>query len=147
MNILVLLTLIGLVSCSTNNHKIRHFDSKVLTGIWFLKAGAEGGGKSLSDPIGSTEVLGHLSKTGDTIIMISSDIALEGGIELKDGQNLIGLSESGRKPVITNSNLSRNRGCGIVLANNNRVFNLRIEETIASGIYGLNKSNVRIDAT
>jgi hypothetical protein len=47
--------------------------------------------------------------------------------------------------VITNSDLNRNAGRGIVLAHNNSVSNVKVEDTFASGIYGFNTSSIRID--
>lgn len=114
-------------------------------GIWFVKAGAEGDGRSFASPIGSSIVLERVSSAGDTIFLLASDSRLEGGLALKAGQNLIGLTDAGHKPVITNSDLNRNAGRGIVLAINNSVSNVRIEDTFASGIYGFNISSIRID--
>ena len=114
-------------------------------GVWFVQAGASGDGKSATSPTGSSATIERLSGEGDTIILLASDDALAGGLALKAGQNLIGVSGSGRKPVITNKDSTRNGGCGIVLADDNRVWNLRIENTHASGIYGLNISNAHID--
>jgi hypothetical protein len=85
------------------------------------------------------------SGESDTIVLLASDDALAGGLALKTGQNLIGVSGSGHKPVITNEDSTRYGGCGIVLAGDNRVWNLRIENTHASGIYGLNTPTVHID--
>lgn len=114
-------------------------------GIWFVKAGAAGDGTSLASPIGSSIVLERVSSAGDTIFLLPSDFRLEGGLALKAGQSLIGRTDAGHKPVITNSDLNRNAGRGIVLAINNSVSNVRIEDTFASGIYGFNISSIRID--
>lgn len=119
--------------------------SKSPADIWFVQAGAAGDGKSFASPIGSFIVLERVSSAGDTIFLLPSDSALEGGLALKAGQSLIGLTKTGRKPVITNSDLTRNAGCGIVLAGNSSVSNVRIEDTFASGIYGFNTSSIRID--
>lgn len=112
---------------------------------WFVQAGAAGDGKRATSPMGSTMALEKVSGTGDTIFLLPSDTALDGGLALKSGQTLIGLTKAGRKPVITNSDLTRNSGCGIVLAVNSSVSNVRIEDTFASGIYGVNTSKIRID--
>ena len=71
-------------------------------GVWFVQAGASGDGKSATNPTGSTAIIERQSGEGDTIILLASEDALEGGLALKAGQNLIGASGSGRKPVITN---------------------------------------------
>ena len=115
-------------------------------GDWFLQAGTNGDGKSAASPTGSSAAIEHQSAEGDTIILLPADTALEGGLALKAGQKLIGVSDSGRKPVLTNSNSTRNEGCGIVLADSNRVLNLRIENTHASGIYGPSTSTAHIES-
>lgn len=113
--------------------------------IWFVKSGAIGDGKSMASPIGTLLALERISGPGDTIFLIPSESALDGGLALKAGQQLIGLAASGRKPVITNSSLARNTGIGIVLANNSSVSNVNVENTFASAIYGFNVSSIRID--
>lgn len=120
-------------------------NASTLEGDWFLKAGAKGNGKSIDDPAGSSTFIEHQSAEGDTIILLPSDAVLEGGLKLKKGQSLIGVSKFGRKPVITNRNPNRNIGCGVVLADNNRVLNLRIENTVASGLYGFEISSAYIE--
>jgi len=112
---------------------------------WFVQAGAVGDGTSVESPTGSVESLNRLSGEGDRIYLLPSDAALEGGIALKVGQRLIGLDREGRKPVITNSDSTRNHGCGVVLSIGSHVSNVRIEGTVASGIYGRNVAGVRID--
>ena len=116
-----------------------------LTQIWYIKAEANGDGKTSSNPIGSSALLEQVSKEGDTIFLLSSDVALKGGLRLKKGQKLIGLSESGQKPIITNSDATLNGGCGVVLASENYIVNLRIENTYASGVYAPKASGIRID--
>jgi hypothetical protein len=119
--------------------------SKVPADIWFAQAGATGDGKSLANPIGSSDMLEHSSGAGDTIFLVPSDSAFDGGLTLKLGQSLIGLTKDGRKPVITNSDSTRNGGCGIVLANSSRISNVQIEDTFASGIYAVGASDIHID--
>lgn len=113
--------------------------------IWFVQAGATGNGESLASPIGSSSLLEQMSGSGDTIYLLPSESSLNGGLALKLEQRLIGLTISGRKPIITNTDSTRNSGNGIVLANNNSVSNVAIRDTFASGIYGDNISNIRID--
>ena len=67
-----------------------------------------------------------------------SDEPLDGGVALKPGQTLIGHAEAGRKPAITNSNAARNGGNGVVLADDCKVLDVRIERTRASGVLGFN---------
>jgi hypothetical protein len=112
---------------------------------WFVQAGADGDGSSAERPAGSLEAIERQSGEGDRIFVTASDVSLDGGIALKPGQRLIGIAKDGRKPVITNTSLARNQGCGILLANASRVSNMRIEASFASGIYGRNVTGVRID--
>lgn len=120
--------------------------AKVPANIWYIQSGASGNGKSLTTPMGSFANLELMSRAGDTIFILGSETALDTGLLLKDGQSLIGLTTDGFKPVITNSNSKRNMGCGIILANNNRVSNIRIDKAYASGIYALNTSIANIDS-
>ncbi len=113
--------------------------------VWFLQAGGEGDGTSVDQPFGNSSKLHSLSKPNDLIILLPSDRPLTGGIALKDGQELIGIQESGQTPTITNTDSTRLDGNGIVLANNSRVKNIVVENTFASGIFGRNVSGVLID--
>lgn len=119
--------------------------AKALENTWFLKAGASGDGKSLTNPVGSSVILESVSQFGDTIYLIPADSALDGGLMLKFGQRLIGLTAGGHKPVITNSDSTRNNGIGIILGGNNRISNVRIEGAFASGIYGYETADIHID--
>ena len=69
---------------------------------------------------------------------LASDDPLDGGVTLKPGQSLIGHAEAGRKPAVTNSNAGRNGGNGVVLADDYKVLDVRIERTRASGVLGFN---------
>jgi hypothetical protein len=106
--------------------------------VWFARAKASGDGTSPASPIGSSPGLDAVTKPGDMIILLWSDEPLDGGVALKPGQTLIGHAESGRKPVITNSNAARNGGSGIVLADDCKVLDVRIERTRTSGVLGFN---------
>ena len=113
---------------------------------WFVQAGATGDGTNVEHPTGSLESIERRSAAGDRIVVLPSDAVLDGGIALKAGQRLVGLVRAGRKPVITNSDSTRHLGCGVLVANGSVVSNVRIEGTVASGIYGRNASGVRIDS-
>jgi len=155
--ITVLLSIMFLISCTESHFKHNPNSKNSVTeiqkiinrvpreNIWYLKAGGKGDGKSAENPIGSTKILANKSQIGDTIVLISSEDIFDGGIKLKEGQRLFGLSKSGNKPIITNSNITQNLGCGILLSNNNHVKNIKIEKTVASGIFGLNSTKIRID--
>lgn len=113
---------------------------------WYVQAGATGDGTSIERPLGSLESVERLSAAGDRIFVLQSETALDGGIALKANQRLIGVRRDGRKPRITNTDSTRHLGCGVLLASGSAVSNLRIEATLASGIYGLDVSDVRIDS-
>ena len=95
---------------------------------WHVKAGAAGGGDgSQNRPFASLQEVEARSQPGDTIRVVPSDKPLDGGIQLKDGQRLIGLgnpvtkSAGGARPTITNSSNARYDGDAVRLANNNLV--------------------------
>jgi hypothetical protein len=108
--------------------------------VWFARAKASGDGTSPASPIGSSTGLDAVTKPGDMIILMASDDPLDGGVTLKVGQTLIGHPEAGRKPAITNSDADRNGGNGVVLADDCKVLDIRIERTRASGVLGVNVS-------
>ena len=108
--------------------------------VWFARAKASGDGTNAASPIGSSTRIEAVTKTGDTIILLPGDGPLDGGVALKPGQTLIGQAEAGRKPAITNSNADYNGGNGVVLADDCKVLDVRIERTRASGVLGVNVS-------
>ena len=105
--------------------------------VWFARAEATGDGTSAASPIGSSAALDAATKPGDTIILLPGARAFDGGVALKTGQTLMGLVVGARKPSITNTDAERNGGNGVVLADNCRVIDVRIESTRASGVLGL----------
>lgn len=113
--------------------------------IWFVKAGAKGDGSTAESPLGSTTTLETVSGPSDLIIVLPGERSLEGGLALKKGQTLIGLPQAGQQPIITNTDTVRNDGNGLVLAGDNRIWNIRIENTYASGIIGTTVSGNRIE--
>lgn len=108
--------------------------------IWFAKAGSSGDGLIATSPLGSTAEIEQKTRPGDTIFLLPSHKPFEGGLALKKGQTLIGLPESGQQPQITNTNSKRHGGVGILLADSVRVSNIRVEDTVASGVFGRNIS-------
>jgi hypothetical protein len=112
---------------------------------WYVRAGASGDGTSADRPAGTLAQLERLSAPGDQLYVLVGDVPLDGGITLKPGQQLTGVAKDGRKPVITNTSLVRTGGVGIQLASASKISNVRIEASFASGIYGRNVTDVRID--
>jgi hypothetical protein len=67
----------------------------------------------------------------------------DGGLTLKPGQTLVGRTEAGRLPAITNSTAERNGGNGIVLADSVRIWNVRVVDTHASGVRAASRKHDR----
>jgi hypothetical protein len=109
-------------------------------GVWYARANGTGDGQVATNPIGSPSALEAVTKPGDVIILLPSEAAFEGGLVLKPGQTLMGLAEGNRKPSITNTDTNRHDGNGVVLANDTKVLNVRIERTRASGVLGVEVS-------
>lgn len=105
--------------------------------IWFARAGGAGEGRGPAAPIGSTAVLERMTKPGDVIVLLPAESPLDGGLALKQGQTLMGHTERGRKPAITNTDPGRHGGSGLVLADDCRVVDVRVTATTASGVYGV----------
>jgi hypothetical protein len=109
----------------------------IVTGLYdrsrvVCPSAGSGDGTRPARPIGLSIGLDAVTKPGDVIILLPSDDPLDGGVTLKPGQSLIGHSEAGRKPAVTNSNAGRNGGNGVVLADDCKVLEVRIERTRTS---------------
>jgi hypothetical protein len=112
---------------------------------WYVKAGApHPGNGSKNRPFSSLDEVEAASAAGDTIYVLQSQGVLDGGIQLKDGQRLIGL---GPKVNTANSNSARAMltnttthydGDAVRLAKNNLVENLHVDNTRRSAILGIN---------
>ena len=112
---------------------------------WHVKAdAAPGGDGSQSRPLATLQEVETRSRPGDTIRVVPSSKPLDGGIQLQDGQRLIGLgnavtkSAGGARPTITNTTSARYDGDAIRLANNNLVQNIHVDGAARSGIFGVN---------
>ncbi len=105
--------------------------------VWFIRARADGDGRSEASPIGSTAALERMTKPGDVIVLLPGEAPIDGGLSLKQGQTLVGIAAQGSKPSITNSDPERNGGNGLVLGNDCRLLDVRIENTKASAVLGV----------
>jgi hypothetical protein len=122
---------------------------------WYVKADAAAGGNgSRGRPFATLEQVEAASQPGDTIRVLPSMRALDGGIQLKDGQRLTGLGDpvtrataSGARPTITNASGTRYNGDAVRLANNNVVENIHIDAAARSGIFGVNAVRPEIRGT
>jgi hypothetical protein len=122
---------------------------------WYVKGDAAAGGDgSRSRPFTTLEQVEAASRPGDTIRVLPSMRPLDSGIQLKDGQRLMGLGDrvttatsSGARPTITNTSATRYNGDAVRLANNNLVENIHIDGAARSGIFGVNAARPEIRGT
>lgn len=119
---------------------------------WHVKADAAAGGDgSRNRPFATLEQVEAASQPGDTIRVLPSTRPLAGGIQLKDGQRLIGdgdpvtkAAATGARPTITNTTSARYNGDAIRLANNTLVQNIHIDGAARAGIFGVNAARAQI---
>ena len=119
---------------------------------WHVRAGAAAGGDgSRGRPLATLQEVEARSQPGDTIRVVPSERPLDGGIQLKDGQRLIGLGSAVTKsapgsarPTITNTTSARYDGDAIRLANNNLVENIHIDGASRAGIFGVNAARAQV---
>jgi hypothetical protein len=122
---------------------------------WYVKADAATGGNGSRDrPFATLEQVETASRPGDTVRVMPATRPLDGGIQLKDGQRLIGLGDpvrksaaSGARPTVTNTTATRYQGDAIRLANNNVVENMHIDGATRAGIFGVNAARPQIRGT
>ena len=73
----------------------------------------------------------------ESITVLHSGVALDGGITLRDDQRLEGQKgPGGELPIITNSSPANNGGCGVVMARDTRLKRLHIKDTWSAAIAG-----------
>src|SRR6185503_16767602 len=115
---------------------------------------AAGGNGSRDRPFATLEQVETASRPGDTVRVMPATRPLDGGIQLKDGQRLIGLGDpvtkaaaSGARPTITNTSATRYHGDAVRLANNNVVENIHIDGAARAGIFGVNAVHPEIRGT
>jgi hypothetical protein len=119
---------------------------------WYVKADAVAGGDgSRSRPFATLEQVEKASQPGDTIRVMPSTRPLDGGIQLKDNQRLVGDGDAvtkaaagGARPTISNTTSTRYHGDAISLANNNVVENIHIDGASRAGIMGVNAARAQI---
>jgi hypothetical protein len=119
---------------------------------WYVKAGApHPGNGSKNRPFSSLDQVEAASAAGDTIYVVQSQGVLDGGIQLKDGQKLIGLGPkvntangNSARAKLTNTTDARYDGDAVRLAKNNVVENLHIDNAFRSAILGINAVGAQI---
>lgn len=116
--------------------------------IYVMGGAPAGGDGSKKHPYNSLADVEAGSIAGDKITVLYSNIALDGGITLKDGQHLQG--KKGKKenknnlPVITNTSSSTNDGNGVIAANSTKISHLNIRDVQRNGVYFVNASKLII---
>jgi hypothetical protein len=119
---------------------------------WYVKGDAHSNGHGNVDrPFDSLQDVEQFSLPGDTILVIPSKTPLDGGIQLKEGQQLIGLGTPvnvadvhSAHALITNTSGARYDGDAIRLAANNLVQNIHIDNAFRSSILGINAIGAQI---
>jgi hypothetical protein len=126
---------------------------------WHVKADASPGGDGTRNrPFATLAQVEKASQPGDTIRVLPSTRPLADGIQLKDGQRLIGDGDSvtaphlagakapggAARPTITNVGADRFHGDAIRLADNNVVENIHIDGASRAGIFGVNAARAEL---
>jgi len=115
---------------------------------WYVKAGATTSRGTPAAPFRSLAQVERTSRPGDTILVLPSSAALDGGIQLKPNQTLRGsggsvLTVGSTAPRLTNTT-TRLSGDAVRLADGVTVANLRVTNAARGAIYGVNVTGVRI---
>jgi hypothetical protein len=114
---------------------------------WYVQAnpGHTGDGTTADRPFSSLQDVEAYALPEDTIVVVPSPDPLDGGIQLKDGQRLIGLGPAvtradppRARARMTNTTSARYDGDAIRLAKHNLVHNIHIENAFRSAILGIN---------
>ena len=96
------------------------------------------------NPYGSLAVV-EADTDCETIIVLYSSVALDGGITLTDSQKLEGRMGPGNAlPVISNTTAANNDGHGVQLAANNTIAKLHIRDSYNSAVVGGNVGKFKI---
>lgn len=102
---------------------------------------------SMGNPYGSLAAI-QADNTCDTLIVLFSETALNGGITLRNGQELIGQpGPAGSLPVISNTSALVNDGHGIRLAAKNSISFIHVRDTFNRGISGIDTSSLSVANT
>jgi hypothetical protein len=142
----------ALVLPSASLGRTRHSKTKT----WYVSAtaGANGSG-SRRKPFASLAAVQNAARPGDTIVVLPAPVslaALDGGIQLKPRQRLIGAGPSvaGRSkqlkdlPAVQNASGAKLDGDAIRLADDTLVRNVVVTTASRGGIYGRDVKNVQL---
>jgi hypothetical protein len=115
---------------------------------WYVQAGATTSAGTALKPFGTLAQVEHSTRTGDSIVVLPATGALDGGLQLKPNQTLLGsggsvLSAGSVAPRLTNTT-TRLLGDAVRLADGATVSNVRVTNSRRGAIYGLNVTGVRV---
>ena len=146
---LLLLSMLVTSGCHT---VLQDTDDSDDTSIWYVQQNQLSNQKiaagTRAQPFHSLETAEQISKPGDTIRRLPSPVnsnPLDGGIILKEGQILEGLSENNRRAQITNTQVNHHEGDAVTLANNSIVRNLHIVQSAGHAIVGRNVHGIAVE--
>lgn len=121
---------------------------------WYVKAGAASNGDGTRNrPFNSLLQVENASRDGDTIYVLQASpaLALDGGIQLRAGQKLIGLgprvalaNPNSERAKLTNTTRARYDGDIVRLSANNVVENIHFDNAYRSSIFGVNADRATI---
>ncbi len=125
--------------------------SQARASTWYVRAGADGTGTATA-PFGSLAAVQSAAKPGDTIVVRPSTAALDGGIALQAGQQLIGAGPPiagktgtlAQLPALQNTTDAHLDGDAVRLAPDTTVQNIAVKTAYRGGIYGLDSVGVKI---
>jgi hypothetical protein len=108
----------------------------------YVKAGFVMGNGTQERPYG-TLALAQADFTWKTLVVYYSNLPLDGGIVLKDGQRIVG--KGIYKPLITNTNMGTNGGIGVMVEDGSVcIQNVQIDATQSSAINYDNADNLSL---
>lgn len=118
---------------------------------WYVQAGATTTAGTAQKPLGTLVQVERWTKAGDSVVVLPSSGALDGGLQLKPDQTLRGAGGSVSRagdvaPRLTNTT-TRLAGDAIRLADGATVANVRVTGARRGAVYGLNVTRVRVTGT
>jgi hypothetical protein len=109
---------------------------------WYVRAGARARGRgSRRTPFATLAEVQRVSRSRDTIVVLSGAAPLDGGIALKPGQTLRGVGPASR---IENTDPHSHHGDAVELASRDTVRDLSIGPAVRGGIYGTQIASAQI---
>ncbi|WP_354700368.1 hypothetical protein DSM112329_00639 [Paraconexibacter sp. AEG42_29] len=127
------------------------------TRTWYVEAGAADGGRGTTRaaPLATLAAVEAKSRAGDRIVVLPAVTALDGGLQLKPRQRLIGdgrsvtggLPADAPAPRLTNSTAVHLEGDAVRLADRTTVRNIRVTGARRGGVYGTDVRKVSVLAS